>query len=238
MSEPTSTAVILRRGDQFSLGPQILNLKAQALENCALLNKCENPEDQTALVNAQKYLKGVLTMMETSRKDAKKPIIDAGRLLDDLISKESKELNEEGMRVAGLVNEYQERERIKSAAAQALLQKQIDEEERKKNELLKNVVSVAEADQIRDESAQRVAYVQQKQVEAAPAQVRGQVVREDWDIFVEDVYKLARFHCQCVSITPKLTEIKILLNQGIQVNGVTAKKKISSTVRASRPVDV
>lgn len=231
-------AVILRDGEKLSLSKSILDLKAQALENCALLNRCESPADQVELVNAQKYLKGVLSAVEKGRKDAKQPILDAGRMLDELVAKEVAELNDEGNRVARLVNDYQERERIKAAAAQALLQKQIDEEERKKNELLKNATTIAEADQIRDESSQRVAVAQQKQAAAAPPQVRGQSVRDEWEITIVNPFKLAQFHPQCVEVTPRLSEIKILLNQGISVNGVTAKKVVKSSVRASRPIDV
>lgn len=65
----------------------------------------------------------------------------------------------------------------------------------------------------------------------APARAEGQTVREDWEIEVTNPWELSKFHPQCVTITPKLGEIKTLLNQGIAVRGVNAKKIVKSGTR-------
>ena len=58
------------------------------------------------------------------------------------------------------------------------------------------------------------------------------IVKHEWQIEVEDAYKLARMHPNCVTIKPELTEIKDMLDQGLKVNGIKATKVTKSTVRA------
>jgi hypothetical protein len=69
-------------------------------------------------------------------------------------------------------------------------------------------------------------------VEAARA--KGQVVSTDWEIEVFDVAALARAHWLCVTVTPRLSEIKNLLNQGLQVAGVRARKVQKSSTRSGK----
>lgn len=234
-----SEALILRtQENKFELLPEAQNLKLEALESTLLIMLVNSPETQKIAVEGQAKLKGVINLYEKNRKAAKEPLLAAGRQLDELIKTETDELNSEGMRLAGLVNEYQEKERIRMAAAKALADKELSEEERKRQELLAKAPTVAEADRINEESSIRAARIQATVKEAPRA--FGQVVRTDWEIEVTNPYELAKFHPSCVNITPRMLNIKELLNQGIQVAGVKASKVVSSTVRAARagPINI
>ncbi len=70
---------------------------------------------------------------------------------------------------------------------------------------------------------------------AAPVRAEGQRVREEWAIVVTDIWLLAKAHPICVKIEPRLSEIKSLLEAGVKVSGVTAKREIKAGVTASRP---
>jgi len=56
-------------------------------------------------------------------------------------------------------------------------------------------------------------------------------VKTEWEITVTDKYTLARYHPNCVKITPLLSEIKLLLDEGLPVRGVDAEKVVKASVR-------
>lgn len=70
---------------------------------------------------------------------------------------------------------------------------------------------------------------------AAPVRADGQRVREDWEVTVIGLgHELAKYHPQCVKIEALVSEIKVLLNSGIEVRGVTARKIVKASVRSGR----
>jgi len=82
-------------------------------------------------------------------------------------------------------------------------------------------------DDIAEQASRDVAAV----VVAPAPKLQGQVVRHDWEVTVTDVWALSRAHPGCVKIEPRLSEIKIILNAGGSVVGVTAKKVVSTSTR-------
>ena len=60
----------------------------------------------------------------------------------------------------------------------------------------------------------------------------GQVVKTEWDIQVTNPYELAKFHPDCVKIEALMTPIKQALNEGRTVKGITATKRLVTSVRA------
>jgi hypothetical protein len=56
-------------------------------------------------------------------------------------------------------------------------------------------------------------------------------VREDWEITVNDLHALYRAHPFAVKLEPRLSELRQLLDAGIKVAGVTAKKITKVGVR-------
>jgi hypothetical protein len=69
---------------------------------------------------------------------------------------------------------------------------------------------------------------------AAPVRAEGQRVVTEWEVEVTDIWTLARVHPTCVNLEPRMSEIKALLNMGVEVKGVRASKKIKSNVTARR----
>ena len=115
--------------------------------------------------------------------------------------------------------------------------------------------AMAEAEAARNaaEQSAAVAAVQTARVEATASAATyaeskpitvsresGQVVKTEWEITVTNPYELAKFHPDCVTITPLLTPIKAALNEGRTVKGVVAKKILTTSVRpgAQKFIDV
>lgn len=69
---------------------------------------------------------------------------------------------------------------------------------------------------------------------AAPIRAEGQRVREDWEITVTDIWALVRAHPVCVSVEPRLSEIRNLLDAGVKVSGVTAKRVVKAGVTSGK----
>lgn len=95
------------------------------------------------------------------------------------------------------------------------------------------------------ESLEKLDAVNEKFNEAASAlpvqachRAQGQRVTESWEVTVLDVWTLARVHPSCVKIEALVSEIKKLLDLGVKVHGVSAKKVVNSTTTARRPIDV
>lgn len=70
-------------------------------------------------------------------------------------------------------------------------------------------------------------------LDAQPVKAKGQMVRADWDVTVLDILSLSRAFPQCVNMTPRLSEIKSLLNSGIQLPGVKADPVMRSSNRTA-----
>lgn len=67
-----------------------------------------------------------------------------------------------------------------------------------------------------------------------PVRARGQVVTEDWEITITDIWLLARSHPTCVKIEALNGEIKSLLKAGVKVAGIRAEKVTRSGTRTGR----
>jgi hypothetical protein len=124
--------------------------------------------------------------------------------------------------------------KAKRAEEEARLQAEID-----RQKALAEAETMAARDKINDEAGLKNYKASQLVLDAQPTQAKGQTFKEDWELNVFDSYALARAHPSCVNITPKVSEIKALLDQGIEVQGVKATRIAKSSVRAtSRTVDV
>ena len=67
-----------------------------------------------------------------------------------------------------------------------------------------------------------------------PVRVKGQSVRDDWEITISDVHMLYRFHPNCVELKPRLSEIRELLNAGVTPRGVNANRVVKAGVRLGK----
>ena len=209
---------------------------AIALRNAALaisgvVGRVTNPDENTAAVVAQTEIQKIRSMAEKARKAAKEPVLEYGKRIDNAAKEFVKEIDEEMLRVSTLVGNYQTLAQAKERAAEQLRVQEIAKIEREKAEAIAKATSHEAVDAIQahySEVAQQTAAVA---APAPPVRAEGQVVKTDWEITITNPYELAKFHPACVKIEARLSEIKMLLNEGITVKGVTATKVTKASVR-------
>jgi hypothetical protein len=258
------TQLIIRPPEKvarFTLNETAKELKSMALDGAAMIGKVANASDNEAAVAAQREIKRVMNLMEKDRKSAKEPLIEAGRQLDSMVSGEVKELDEEFGRISQLIAEFavQEQERIREE--QRAQQRELDRIEADRQAELKRITADAQAKEAeaakiqdaakREDALKQIAVEGEKTIAAATEQAadkayvvakpifatraEGQRIKTDWEIQVINPHKLASCHPDCVTITPKLLEIKRYLNDGVDIKGITAKRVTSASVSIGKP---
>lgn len=234
-----SGALIVRHDSELrvTFSPDAFALKESALAIGALIGRVTTPAEQESAVSAQREIAAIVRSVEKARKEIKQPILDYGRAIDDAAAKFIDEVQREEGRIANLISEFQLAERRRVAAEQRLQQEELQRLEREKAEALAKTKTLEEQQKVMDDFSRKAA-VESQPIIAAKAE--GQVSKNDWEIQITNPYDLAKFHPQCVTITPKLGEIKALLAQGMSVRGVNAKEIIRTTVRvtAGRVIEV
>lgn len=204
-----------------------------ALSTAALIARVSTAAEQEQAVVAQTELRRVINLVENARKAAKAPVLEYGRTIDTTAKHFVADLESEERRVATLVGNFQQLELSRARALEALRVKELNEIERKRQEALSTAKSHDEHDEINERANQEAAALPVVQ----PAKAQGQLVREDWEIEVFDVWALARAHPMCVKVEPRRSEIRQLLDAGITPAGVKAKKVVASSVRIGRERD-
>jgi hypothetical protein len=231
-----SMPALLARNDSslsVSFTPEALALQAAALESAALVGRVSSADEQLAAVEAQKQLAGVLKAVEASRVDAKAPVIVYGRTIDEAAKGFSSELLAEQLRLSKLVADFQALEMAKVRAAQAAENKRLADLERERQRALAEAKSHEQLDAVNSEFDQRTR--DEAPPPVAPVRAEGQIVKEEWQFEIQDVWALARAHPNCVKAPePRRLEIKSLLDSGVKVVGVRAWKETKSTVRVEK----
>lgn len=230
-----STALIVRDDSKLSIAftDSALALKQSALERAALIGKVDSALTQEDAVRAQKELANVLTLVEKARKEAKEPILDAGRALDATAAAFVQEAKDEQFRISLLVANFQQLEQARIRAAQQAENERLAALEREKAKEIMQAKSHDDVDKIQARYNERAA-VEAPKEPIAPIRANGQRVREDWDIQVTDIWALVRAHPVCCSIEPRLSEIRNLLDAGVKVAGVTAKRVVKAGVTSGK----
>jgi len=219
----------------FSLSSGAFTVKEQALTCACLIGKVTNTKENQTAVEAQKELKRVSQMFEKERKKLKEPIIEAGRKLDRLIQTEVDEVERELGRIAALTSEFQQAEARRIREEEEAQRRELARIEAEKQMEIQRILKEspperAAADiQQASERAAAASIIEAKPIESS--RVSGQVVKTEWDIQIINPYDLAKFHPDCVKIEPMLTPIKAALNEGRELRGVKAVKRISADVR-------
>jgi hypothetical protein len=226
------SAILIRDDAQLgvTLHPDAETLKVRALETAALVGRVTDATEQETAVNAQRELRRVLKLCEDARKEIKEPVLTYGRKIDSLAKEFSEELRDEELRIAKLTADFQAVEAQRLRAAEALRLADLERLERERQEQLAGAKTVEEIDAVNDAHCRAVSDVP---VPVA-ARAEGQTVRWDWEIVVTDIWSLARSHPMCVKIEPRLLEIKSLLESGVKVAGITARKTPRSGVTMTR----
>lgn len=117
-------SLILCSGPQLavSVSDRALQLIDEALDASAPVGLVNSPETNRDAVEAQRRLKEVYSAIESARKAAKEPFLEAGRRIDAEAKKLTERIQPELSRVNGLISDYQtklfdlEQARIKAEA--------------------------------------------------------------------------------------------------------------------------
>ena len=130
-----SQALIVRNDAALTVSytEAALALKSHALEVAALVGRVSSEEENQAAVAAQKEIAGILKQAEDSRKQAKEPILDFGRAIDEAANRFKAELKDEELRLGRLTGDYQALQQAKARAAELARiaeQRKLEEERR------------------------------------------------------------------------------------------------------------
>lgn len=224
--------VIFERNDAaLSILPsgEAIALKSAALDVAAPITRVDNAEENEAAVKAQIALNDITRAIETARKKVKEPVLEFGRKIDRTARAFAKELEDELLRVSRLIGDYAALENARSRASEALRNAELSEIEIERQHELAGATSHEERDEINERYDRQAASTQAE----APTRAKGQIVRTDWEIEVTNAHLLAKCHPNCVNITPRLSDIKELLNLGVDVKGIKAEKVTVAGVRAT-----
>lgn len=195
-------------------------LKKESLRVAGLITDFQQLEQAKARA-AEETKRAEERRIAEQQRQAELATIRAAEVQRQKLQKEQEELQ----RQHALANE---REKKILEAQQAELDRQKALAEAKSHE---------ELDRIQAEASRRQAEIAAQPV-IEPARATGQRVVTDWEVTVSDVWALARAHPMCVTITPRVGEIKNLLKAGQKVAGVVAKEITVSRTVASRPINV
>jgi len=253
----------------LSVTPEFLARREDAIASAALIARVSSPDENNRAVEVQKALVGLVREVEAARKKLKEPVLELGRAIDAAAKAAVEPITAAELPLRNLISDFADSERRRAAveaarieaerrrAEEAALRARLEEERRVQEEAAarlraakdasdrarieeeaKAAVERAKADQERAArlAEERAAFDRQAH---APAVAQGQTVRTEWQVDIVDIWGLARAHPACVTITPRLSEIKALLDAGAKVVGVSAKRVTIAGVRtAGRTIDV
>ena len=230
MSEPLTQLITLDLTKrECSATEYALQMKAAALEGSALVARVDNAAQQTIAVAAQTELHRVTKQFSKAEEAAKAPLNALRTAIIGLGKTLTLELEAEGMRLARLVGDFQEKERVRMLAEQEAARKGIEALRKQEMEAIAAAKTVEAQDAVKEQFAQMATNT--AQAVTAPVKAKGQATRVEWEVEVVDIALLYRCHSPCVKLTPILTEIKNLLDMGLDVKGIRAKKVVLSGVR-------
>lgn len=224
-------ALIVRNDAQLSIAftEEAKAIKESALTTAALIGKVTNANEQAEAVTAQRELQQVLSSVEKARKACKEPVLEYGRKIDDAANQFKGELGAEMLRISRMVGDFQQLEQAKERAALAARNSELSKLEREKAAAVAQAKSHEQLDAIAehfDRKAQAMPVI-------TAARVEGQIVRQDFDVEITNIWDLARCHPTCVDIKPRMSEIKELLKTGAKLAGVKATPIVKAGVRAN-----
>jgi hypothetical protein len=216
---------------QVSWTTAAIAIRAKALARAGIITAVTNQTELDACVSAHIQVRIVRAEAERARKECKQPILEFGRTIDGSAKEFNAPLDAEAERLARLASDYEAVRAQQRRAAEALRVTELSEIERRKQEQLAQAKTIEEIDDIQERAGEEV---RQAAAPLETVRAQGQVVREDWEINIIDIWALAKASPACVNIEPRLAHIKTMLNAGIKLPGVEAKRVINSTVRIER----
>lgn len=211
-------------------------MREKALTVARAISIVSNGDDQKQAVEAQYVVADILKLAKTAWEEAKRPLIDYRRKMDDCAKEFIGGLEQEEVRLARAVGDFQAVELAKQRAAQQVENERLLLLEQQRAAEMAQATSVEQMDEIAQTYCDRAKA--EIPVVPMPRREQGQQVREDWVIEVTDIWLLARAHPACVKIEPRVQQIKELLNAGVTVAGVRSRREVNAMVRGPKVIDV
>lgn len=231
-TKPDAVMLVALKAGTVSPTEWIRSLEMEMLARSQTVVKVDSAEDQQKAVEAQHGLARYLRKIQEAETKAKEPLNQLRKKIGDLCKELSARAEAEGNRLGAMVSQFQIEEKLRQGAARRLADESASALEKERDRLLSQAKSLPEIETIQNEFRDQLA------AEAKPvlpiARSNGQVVREEWEIEIFDLITLFRAHPFCCKITPVISEIKQLLDMGIDVHGVRAKKVTKSGVRLKK----
>ena len=206
--------------------PAAFTMRQDVLDDSATIITVTTPVTQKAAVEAARAIASLLKAVETSRKEAKAPVLDLGQRIDATAKEFIKDVLAEEARLKRLLTDYeieqrrlameaerkrQEEERKLRAAEEARLAEIRRREEAARRDAM---MAETEAQRIAAERAQAAAAAERVVAAAAartvvapvpiqPVKAAGTIVRDEWNFEVTDLAAFAAAHPELVEITVK-----------------------------------
>lgn len=226
----------------FRFTPEAVALRDTALEAAKSIVQVTTDAEQEIAVEAQMKIAEIKTMAEVAWEAAKRPLIDYRKKMDDCAKQFISGLETEGVRLSRAVGDFHSLALARQRAAEQAENERLSQLERERAAELAAATSIEEVENVQEQYNERArleALHAASQVQPmGPAKVEGQQIREDWVFEVSDIWLLARAHPGCVRIEPRASEIKNLLNNGVNIAGVRAWREVKGTVRVGKAINV
>lgn len=205
-------------------------LKESALTRSALIGKVANSQQNQDAFGAVSDIHNLLAQIEKAREELKRPALEYGRRLDAKVKQWIEDLKAEELRLNTAMGNYQQHELARLRDATLAANSELAEIEQRRHAALAN----AETDEERDAIAAR--FDEEARCVQLPKanKPEGQQIKADFDVQIQDIHELYRFHPNCVKMEPRVSEIKAILNGGGTVKGVVAKPIIKASARVSK----
>lgn len=241
MSAETSIIVApAMKLDLFSISQVMEQNKVAVMERCALLGKVTGLATKQQAVDAQKELKRISAGVERARKDAKEPLLQAGRQLDTACAGFVLDVDREFGRISELVREFDDGERRRVAEEERLQREELSRIEREKQA---EIERLAQEQREREAEAQRIqAEAQRKAQEAVEAAAR--LEREATNKRQREAAEKASAEAVKVAEAAKLEQLKLDAAMAEQRAAVLAKtaaieeRASDAAYVAAKPVEI
>lgn len=212
-------------------------LKREALQQSAAVIAVDDDDQNALATEAQVELATLIKQVNNDHQVVKAPYLIICQTLDVTKRTLLFDLEREQYRVGVLRGNYETVQLQKKRAAEAAENAKLAEIERQKAAELAKATSHDQIDAVQEKFDQQV----KEQQAQAPSLIlsapkpRGSVNKEVWEYQVSDINLLYRAHPTCVKLEALPSEIKALLDAGVDVKGITKPKRVvAAGVRAPK----
>lgn len=215
----------------FSLTPEALRARNEALSLGAFIGRVQSASENEFAVKAVMSLHEAIKAAEETYDRLNRPMLDCQKTLREAVKNYTAPMREEKLRVETLCADFLALEVARAKSEEAARNEGLSALEKERAERKASAKTHDELDAIDEEFNERL---RREFPPAAIAKAGRQTFREEWDVEVIDPLKLAKAHPQCVKMTPMRSEITQLLDAGLTLPGVIAKKVPRAGVRSKR----